>query len=75
MAPLISEHPKEIETVRRLLTPLIEARRQDITGKGENAADLEGVSTWNLVIFSAFLINPVRCLDVGFERSLREDHL
>ena len=57
IAPLISEHHKQLETVRRLLTPLIDARRQEIVEKGEHTTDqIEGVSNC-LCRSLRFLIN------------------
>jgi len=35
IVPLISDHGTQLKTVHRLLTPLIEARRQEISGKEE----------------------------------------
>ncbi|KAF8806841.1 cytochrome P450 [Phlegmacium glaucopus] len=51
VTPLISEHRKELETVQRLLTPFIEARRQELAGKEEYAAATDqgtDVLTWLL---------------------------
>ena len=44
IAPLISEHRKQLETVQRLLAPLIETRRQEIMGKEDSTTD-QWVST------------------------------
>lgn len=44
MTPLISKHHKQLDTAQRLLTPMIEARRQEVAEEKEGYVADQGVS-------------------------------